>query len=180
MNSLSLGCPTLSSPLGAQRLRQPWERLGTGRRDFPAGSARECAEWARSGHPWRSARLLTLAARAPGGGDSDSLIPSCAHFKLPGLGELRARRQDEKTSPPPRKFHLGRGGGGAGGNATPAGTGARAGEKGRRERGRLTDPALGSAPPQVTRTLSQPGAPRALCDQMRNPAEGASQMRGDS
>lgn len=58
--------------------------------------------------------------------------------------------------------------------------GQRAGGKGWREHGRLADRTLGWARPQVTRRLSPPVAPRALCDQMRNPAEGASQMRGDS
>lgn len=136
---LSLPCS------GAQQLSQPWERLGTGRRALPSGSARGCAECARNRRPWRPARLLTLAARAPGGGDSDSLISRCANFKLPRLGELRARRQGEKTSPP-RKFHLGGGGGGAGGNATPAGTGA---ARGRQEgRGPISPSGWCQSPPQ--------------------------------
>lgn len=94
------------------------------------------AEGARGGvrrvRAVRSASRVTLAARAPGGGDSGPLICRCANFKLPQLGEETARSQGEKSSPP-KKFHLVVGGGRVGGNATPAGPGEARGQQEGRE-----------------------------------------------
>lgn len=87
--------------------------------------------------------------------------------RLDAPGPPRAARADARLSHGPGSARVGRGGGNAGG-------------KGRREHGRREDGAFGWARPQVTRRLSPPPAPTALCDQMRSPAEGASQMRGDS
>lgn len=77
----------------------------------------------------------------------------------PCLQPGRARaRADARLSHGPGSSRVGRGGGS----------------------GRRADGALGWARRQVTRRFSPTAAPRALCEQMRSPAQGASQMRGDS
>lgn len=116
MSSLFTWCPKLSLP---ESVPGSYPRRGRGRESpalFPPAARGLCAR----GGPG-CARPGTLAPRAPEGGDWVPLVCRGADFQLPQLGE--------ETAHGARKLHLksfilSRAGAG-GGNATPAGPGAR-------------------------------------------------------